>query len=98
MISVYYAIPNENPVFIADFDAEEFAQVLVDAGNKLYAGEREFYLEDSAADEAEEEVEEEAESDSYCTNCAGTGEGQHDGARCWVCKGSGETKLTLKEI
>ena len=98
MFRVLYTVKNviEEPVFVADFSYEEYAEIAVEAGNKLYAGEREFYLEDSAADEAEDDV---AEQESYmCRYCSGTGEGQHDGARCWVCKGSGETKLTLKEI
>lgn len=25
-----------------------------------------------------------------CLNCSGSGEGQHEGTRCYVCKGSGE--------
>lgn len=27
-----------------------------------------------------------------CYHCAGTGEGSHDGARCWSCRGSGVMK------
>lgn len=29
------------------------------------------------------------ESDDICTSCDGTGEGMHDGATCWSCRGSG---------
>ena len=65
MFRIYCAIPNEKPVFLADFDAEEFAQILVDAGNKLYAGEREFYLEDSTADEVTDEPEDEICTENY---------------------------------
>lgn len=27
--------------------------------------------------------------ENYCSSCSGTGEGQYDGTRCWVCKGRG---------
>ncbi len=27
-----------------------------------------------------------------CRHCAGTGEGSHDGASCWSCKGSGKAQ------
>ena len=29
------------------------------------------------------------DDDELCQNCNGSGEGQYDGSRCWVCKGSG---------
>ena len=29
------------------------------------------------------------EDDGYCTYCAGTGEGMHDGTRCSACGGKG---------
>lgn len=32
------------------------------------------------------------EEDGYCTTCAGTGEGQYDGARCSACGGKGIRK------
>ena len=28
--------------------------------------------------------------DEICSNCSGSGEGMHDGSRCYVCGGSGE--------
>lgn len=31
----------------------------------------------------------EDEDDGYCTYCAGTGEGRHDGASCTACGGKG---------
>jgi hypothetical protein len=31
----------------------------------------------------------EEEEVDYCGVCAGTGEGQHDGTRCWSCNGKG---------
>lgn len=49
-------------------------------------------LEYSAADEVEEELEDEQESDNTCNTCNGTGEGSHDGTRCWSCNGSGVLK------
>lgn len=30
----------------------------------------------------------------YCQVCAGTGEGQHDGTRCFSCRGSGIVNVT----
>lgn len=39
-------------------------------------------------EEPEEELEPEVEEDDgYCYACAGTGEGQYDGARCSGCRG-----------
>ena len=40
----------------------------------------------------DEVIEQEDEEDDYCQACAGTGEGQYDGARCWSCKGKGIIK------
>lgn len=34
--------------------------------------------------------------ESYCGACAGSGEGSHDGSRCWKCKGTG-TEYVLIE-
>lgn len=36
-----------------------------------------------------ESDEEDNEDDGYCTACAGTGEGQYDGASCSYCRGKG---------
>ena len=29
------------------------------------------------------------ECGNICSHCSGSGEGQHDGATCWVCNGNG---------
>lgn len=63
MFIVYYVISNQEPVKWAEYDVEAFAQIIVDAGNILYAGEREFYFEDTLADESIEEVDEDFEED-----------------------------------
>lgn len=31
----------------------------------------------------------EEEDDPICSTCSGSGEGQHEGSRCWACKGRG---------
>lgn len=36
-----------------------------------------------------EPEEDEDEDDGYCYTCAGTGEGQYDGASCSACGGKG---------
>lgn len=36
------------------------------------------------------EDEEEDDGNRYCTDCGGSGEGQHDGTTCHTCKGQGE--------
>jgi len=46
------------------------------------------YEAEEASLEAIEEYKPEFDADE-CTNCAGTGEGQHDGASCQECGGSG---------
>lgn len=40
-----------------------------------------------------EDLEEEEEEDRYCHHCAGTGEGQYDGAVCSRCHGKGVLPL-----
>lgn len=45
MYRVFYMLPKQHPVFVAEFEDEQYAQVLVDTGNKLYDDGREFWLE-----------------------------------------------------
>jgi hypothetical protein len=45
MYKVYYMLPKQHPIFVAEFDDEEYAQVVVDAGNSLYSDGREFWAE-----------------------------------------------------
>ena len=37
----------------------------------------------------DEIIEQKEDEGEYCHACAGTGEGQYDGSRCFVCKGRG---------
>jgi DnaJ-class molecular chaperone len=41
--------------------------------------------------EDEDQVVEEEQTDEHpiCSNCNGSGEGMHEGSRCYVCKGRG---------
>ena len=39
----------------------------------------------------------EDEDDGYCTTCAGTGEGQYDGASCSACGGKGVIQAKLDD-
>lgn len=32
------------------------------------------------------------DSDEFCGYCSGSGEGMHDGSRCWACGGTGIPK------
>ena len=34
-------------------------------------------------------VADDADDEPICSQCSGSGEGQHDGTTCWKCKGSG---------
>jgi len=44
---------------------------------------------DEDFEDPEELEPEEDEDDGYCVACAGTGEGQYDGAACFYCRGRG---------
>lgn len=66
MYKVYYMLPKQHPVFIAEFEDEQYAQVLVDTGNKLYDDGREFWLEeDDYTDQRMRECENHGQCDSY---------------------------------
>lgn len=34
---------------------------------------------------------------TYCSACAGSGEGSHDGSTCFKCRGSGHENKIIKE-
>lgn len=56
MYQVYYqfGFGNQPRTFVAEFETEKYAQVLVDCGNKLYDDGREFYIEE--VEEVEEDT------------------------------------------
>ena len=66
MYKVYYMLPKQHPVFVAEFEDEKYAQVLVDTGNKLYDDGREFWFEEDDPLTAEEIEELKSEYEYGC--------------------------------
>jgi hypothetical protein len=67
MYQVYFIVKNEkpDPIMVAEFETEEFAQVVADAGNKMYAGEREYYVEPVIGLEAVEPEDDDVFTEAY---------------------------------
>ena len=86
------------------FETEDAATLLdeIDTAmnDSLYASFGTISLSDAANDMRAEvkafelEADQDQDDDFTCSACNGCGEGQHEGAACWKCKGRGEVSLT----
>ena len=54
MFNVYYMLPKQHPVLVAEFEGKQYAQILADTGNKLYTDGREYWVEEVIEEEEPE--------------------------------------------